>query len=730
MAGNDITKQLKVNFLPENLVGQATDNTLLKFRSAETGESTYQTALKKSLDIENRRSSYSRPEPSSTRETYRPEENRSRAEEPERFNRERAPETTRRTSRPEPERTAPEEETIPSSRSAADEPTSTPSRRSEVADSRSNSTTGEPNLAAPVTSGQENTSTSPSPGNTTGTEPELNLDGVELSESLDESLETLNQAFALLLENGVSSDDFDKPPASFAGDFLQQIKGTLAESNGPVVHPLFETNSDGQLNVPGKLILNLISNQFGATPTGTSDAPPVDPAELASKIQELVNELVNPLNGEGPGQSNHKPDKPGQELAAQILETLNNLVLPQTGSQPDSEQENEGSNPQGNLLPETTPESTEPINTRNLSTASEPLILGLQPQQTDESTESQQSGTIPPVETPSNLEVNAPQANVPQPDQVPEHEEVEASASSEGETLDETGNSVSSNLNLPGVNQTPADASVEGEETSPEQQQPTGKIERQSSVSPAQHKQEANEQSSESESSKPVDQNRPAVAAKGETKGTDSAILPGETALKTPAAERAVTKSDPVPAVNGVEAGSSSRTGGAERTAARPSVGTTTLPATNSTEFLERLSESVRIADKNHQQLKVRLTPPQLGSMNIEVTRQDGVVTARLEVQSSTTQQVILEQLAGLKETLQHQGHTVERIEVTVQDPNRNEQSQQQGSQRDQEQDAKKEHRQQQHQQESWQEEQTEEEGNQRKPVKASLSMENIDVEI
>jgi len=83
---------------------------------------------------------------------------------------------------------------------------------------------------------------------------------------------------------------------------------------------------------------------------------------------------------------------------------------------------------------------------------------------------------------------------------------------------------------------------------------------------------------------------------------------------------------------------------------------------------MERLTELVQSAEAGDQKLQVRLTPPQLGSLNIEVTKVDGVVTAKLEVQSAAAQQVLLEHLTGLKESLSQQGNVVERIEIQVQE--------------------------------------------------------------
>ena len=87
-------------------------------------------------------------------------------------------------------------------------------------------------------------------------------------------------------------------------------------------------------------------------------------------------------------------------------------------------------------------------------------------------------------------------------------------------------------------------------------------------------------------------------------------------------------------------------------------------PQARPAEFAARLARSLLESHQAGRPLHVRLHPPELGVLQIELSRSGGAMTARLDVETAAARQMILEQLPQLREVLAHTGHTVERIDV------------------------------------------------------------------
>jgi flagellar hook-length control protein FliK len=64
--------------------------------------------------------------------------------------------------------------------------------------------------------------------------------------------------------------------------------------------------------------------------------------------------------------------------------------------------------------------------------------------------------------------------------------------------------------------------------------------------------------------------------------------------------------------------------------------------------------------------IRVRLNPRELGTMLVEVSRVDGGIVARLEVESPAARVAVLESLPDLQQSLSRSGATVDRIEVVL----------------------------------------------------------------
>jgi len=118
-------------------------------------------------------------------------------------------------------------------------------------------------------------------------------------------------------------------------------------------------------------------------------------------------------------------------------------------------------------------------------------------------------------------------------------------------------------------------------------------------------------------------------------------------------------------------------------------------PEGNLEKLVNRVADAVRTAGRNGRQLRIRLQPPELGTLQIEVSSRNGVLSARLEVQTTSAQQAILENMTLLKNALAQNGTRLEHIDVQLNDSwheeaqaDFNEQEQQQSTSDNQQEDS------------------------------------------
>ena len=64
--------------------------------------------------------------------------------------------------------------------------------------------------------------------------------------------------------------------------------------------------------------------------------------------------------------------------------------------------------------------------------------------------------------------------------------------------------------------------------------------------------------------------------------------------------------------------------------------------------------------------LRLRLRPPELGSLRLEVSLQDGNLSARIETETQAAKTLLLDQLPQLRDRLAEQGFRVARFDVDV----------------------------------------------------------------
>lgn len=82
--------------------------------------------------------------------------------------------------------------------------------------------------------------------------------------------------------------------------------------------------------------------------------------------------------------------------------------------------------------------------------------------------------------------------------------------------------------------------------------------------------------------------------------------------------------------------------------------------------FLQRVSKAFDSARERGGEIRLRLSPPELGALRVEVTIQDQGMVARLEVETTEARAVLLENLPALRERLAEQGLRLEKFDVEL----------------------------------------------------------------
>jgi flagellar hook-length control protein FliK len=89
-------------------------------------------------------------------------------------------------------------------------------------------------------------------------------------------------------------------------------------------------------------------------------------------------------------------------------------------------------------------------------------------------------------------------------------------------------------------------------------------------------------------------------------------------------------------------------------------------PGFNPAQIIEQVAYALQVGHAGGQEMQLQLSPPDLGSLQINVSVHDGVLSARLEAQSPTTQQILVDNLSQLKNSLTQQGVAFDRIDVRL----------------------------------------------------------------
>jgi flagellar hook-length control protein FliK len=82
--------------------------------------------------------------------------------------------------------------------------------------------------------------------------------------------------------------------------------------------------------------------------------------------------------------------------------------------------------------------------------------------------------------------------------------------------------------------------------------------------------------------------------------------------------------------------------------------------------LVQRVARAVRTAQDRGGELQIRLSPPELGQLRLQIQMTDGTLSARIEAESPQAKQVITENLGQLRERLAEQNIRVDRIDVEL----------------------------------------------------------------
>jgi flagellar hook-length control protein FliK len=86
----------------------------------------------------------------------------------------------------------------------------------------------------------------------------------------------------------------------------------------------------------------------------------------------------------------------------------------------------------------------------------------------------------------------------------------------------------------------------------------------------------------------------------------------------------------------------------------------------DSARFVSRVEGAVRAAQQRDGRIQVRLSPPELGALRIELTIQNGVMSARLEAETPAARNLLLDNLSALRDRLAQQEVRIDQFDVDV----------------------------------------------------------------
>ncbi len=92
------------------------------------------------------------------------------------------------------------------------------------------------------------------------------------------------------------------------------------------------------------------------------------------------------------------------------------------------------------------------------------------------------------------------------------------------------------------------------------------------------------------------------------------------------------------------------------------------VPDVERVRFVQRVARAFQSAADRGGPVRLRLSPPELGSLRLEITVRNGAMSARMEAETSAARTLLLEGLPALRERLAQHDLTMERFDVDLMD--------------------------------------------------------------
>lgn len=89
-------------------------------------------------------------------------------------------------------------------------------------------------------------------------------------------------------------------------------------------------------------------------------------------------------------------------------------------------------------------------------------------------------------------------------------------------------------------------------------------------------------------------------------------------------------------------------------------------PLVDPTRFVGRVAKAFQTAHDRGGTLQLRLSPPELGSLRLELTVKDGVMSASLQTENANARRLLLDHLPALRDRLAEQNIRVDRFDVDI----------------------------------------------------------------
>ena len=93
--------------------------------------------------------------------------------------------------------------------------------------------------------------------------------------------------------------------------------------------------------------------------------------------------------------------------------------------------------------------------------------------------------------------------------------------------------------------------------------------------------------------------------------------------------------------------------------------GDITLTEADQSRFVQRVARAFESAGEGGQ-IRLRLSPPELGSLRMEVSVHNGVLSAHVEAETPQARLLLLDHLPALRDRLQEQNIKIERFDVDL----------------------------------------------------------------